>query len=157
MLEEIVGKVNDVIWSAPLIAFCVLIGLYFSIRSNFLQIRHIKEMIRLLLTGKSSDEGVSSFQALAMALSGRIGVGNISGTATAIAFGGPGAVFWMWVITFVGAATAFVESTLAQIYKEKINGQYRGGPAFYIEKGIGWKWYAMIFAVATLIAMTILM
>jgi len=157
MLEEVVAKVNSLIWSAPLIAFCVLIGVYFSIRSKFLQIRHIKEMFRLLFTGKSSDEGVSSFQALAMALSGRIGVGNISGTATAIAFGGPGAVFWMWVITFVGAASAFVESTLAQIYKEKVNGQYRGGPAYYIDKGIGWKWYAVLFAIATLIAMTILM
>jgi len=114
-------------------------------------------MVRLLFGGKSSDEGVSSFQALAMALSGRIGVGNISGTATAIAFGGPGAIFWMWVITFVGAATAFVESTLAQIYKEKQNGQYRGGPAYYIEKGIGLKWYGVTFAIATLIAMTILM
>ena len=114
-------------------------------------------MVRLLFGGKSSDEGVSSFQALAMALSGRIGVGNISGTATAIAFGGPGAVFWMWVITFVGAATAFIESTLAQIYKEKRNGQYRGGPAYYIEKGIGLKWYGVTFAIATLIAMTILM
>lgn len=157
MLEEIVSKMNSIVWSAPLIVFCVFVGVYFSIRTNFLQIRHFKEMVRLLFKGKSSSEGVSSFQALALALSGRIGVGNISGTATAIAFGGPGAVFWMWVITFVGAATAFVESTLAQIYKEKINGQYRGGPAYYIEKGIGLKWYAVLFAVATLIAMTILM
>lgn len=157
LFEQTVSNINNLVWSAPLIAFCVLAGLYFSIRSNFLQVRHIKEMVRLLFNGKSSDEGVSSFQALALALSGRIGVGNISGTATAIAFGGPGAVFWMWVITFVGAASAFVESTLAQIYKEKINGQYRGGPAYYIEKGLGAKWYGIIFAVATLIAMTLLM
>ena len=92
-----------------------------------------------------------------MSLSGRIGVGNIAGTATGIAFGGPGAVFWMWVITFIGAASAFVESTLAQIYKEKQDGEYRGGPAFYIEKGLGWKWFAIIFAVATLLAMAVLM
>lgn len=140
-----------------MIIFCVLVGLFFTLRTNFLQIRHIKEMVRLLFKGKSSDEGVSSFQALSLALSGRIGVGNISGTATAIAFGGPGAVFWMWVIAFVGAASAFVESTLAQIYKEKQDGEYRGGPAFYIEKGLGWKWYAVIFSIATLIAMAVLM
>lgn len=156
-MEQFITNMSNLLWSAPLIIFCVLVGLYFSIRTNFLQIRHVKEMIRLLFKGKSSDEGVSSFQALSLALSGRIGVGNISGTATAIAYGGPGAVFWMWVITFVGASSAFVESTLAQIYKEKQNGQYRGGPAFYIEKGLGWKWYAVVFAIATLIAMAVLM
>lgn len=140
-----------------MIIFCVVVGLYFTLRTNFLQIRHVKEMVNLLFKGKSSDEGVSSFQALSLALSGRIGVGNISGTATAIAFGGPGAIFWMWVIAFVGAASAFVESTLAQIYKEKNNGEYRGGPAYYIEKGLGWKWYAVLFSIATLIAMAVLM
>lgn len=157
LFEKIVTDTSNFLWSAPLIIFCVAVGLYFSIRTNFLQIRHVKEMVRLLFKGKSSDEGVSSFQALSLALSGRIGVGNISGTATAIAFGGPGAIFWMWVITFVGAASAFVESTLAQIYKEKQSGQYRGGPAYYIEKGLGWKWYAVIFAFATLTAMAVLM
>ena len=157
MFEQIVSAVNNFLWSPIMILFCVVVGFYFSIRTNFLQVRYVKEMIRLLFHGKSSDEGVSSFQALSLALSGRIGVGNISGTATAIAFGGPGAVFWMWMIAFVGAASAFVESTLAQIYKEKLHGQYRGGPAYYIEKGLGWKWYAVIFSVATLIAMAVLM
>lgn len=114
-------------------------------------------MVKLLASGKGSDAGVSSFQALAISLSGRIGVGNIAGTATGIAYGGPGSVFWMWVITFVGAASAFVESTLAQIYKEKQDGVYRGGPAYYIEKGLGWKWFAVVFAVATLLAMAVLM
>ncbi|MCD4838857.1 alanine:cation symporter family protein [Neobacillus sedimentimangrovi] len=157
MFEQLVTSINGYLWSAPLIIFIVAVGLYFSIRTRFLQIRHVKEMIRLVFTGKSSNEGVSSFQALAMSLSGRIGVGNIAGTATGIAFGGPGSVFWMWVITFIGASAAFVESTLAQIYKEKQDGEYRGGPAFYIEKGLGWKWFAMIFAVATLLAMAVLM
>lgn len=156
-MEQLVTAVNNLLWSPVMIFFCVVVGLYFSIRTNFLQIRYVKEMVRLLFNGKSSDEGVSSFQALSLALSGRIGVGNISGTATAIAFGGPGAVFWMWMIAFVGSASAFVESTLAQIYKEKQNGQYRGGPAYYIEKGLGWKWFAIIFSVATLIAMAVLM
>lgn len=157
MFEKLVAGINSYLWSPPLIIFICAVGLYFSVRTRFLQIRHIKEMVRLLFSGKSSNEGVSSFQALAMSLSGRIGVGNIAGTATGIAFGGPGAVFWMWVITFIGAASAFVESTLAQIYKEKQDGEYRGGPAFYIEKGLGWKWFAIIFAVATLLAMAVLM
>ncbi|MFJ8257511.1 alanine/glycine:cation symporter family protein [Peribacillus asahii] len=156
-MEELVTKISEFLWSPPLIIFCVLVGLYFSVRSGFLQIRHVKDMVRLLIVGKSSDAGVSSFQALALALSGRIGVGNISGTATAIAFGGPGAVFWMWMITFLGAATAFVESTLAQIYKEKQDGEYRGGPAYYIEKGLGLKWFAVIMAIAITIAMAVLM
>lgn len=157
MVEKLVTSINGFLWSPVLIIFIVAVGLYFSFRTRFLQIRHVKEMIRLLLSGKSSNEGVSSFQALAMSLSGRIGVGNIAGTATGIAFGGPGSVFWMWVITFIGAASAFVESTLAQIYKEKQDGEYRGGPAFYIEKGLGIKWFAVIFAVATLLAMAVLM
>lgn len=157
MFEQLVASINGYLWSPPLIIFICAVGLYFSVQTRFLQIRHVKEMVRLLFSGKSSNEGVSSFQALAMSLSGRIGVGNIAGTATGIAFGGPGAVFWMWVITFIGAASAFVESTLAQIYKEKQDGEYRGGPAFYIEKGLGWKWFAIIFAVATLLAMAVLM
>lgn len=157
MIEQLVNTVNGWLWSPVLIMFIVFCGLYFSFRTRFLQIRHIKEMVKLLVSGKSSDAGVSSFQALAMSLSGRIGVGNIAGTATGIAFGGPGSVFWMWVITFVGAASAFVESTLAQIYKENQDGVYRGGPAYYIEKGLGWKWFAIVFAVATLLAMAVLM
>ncbi|MCH6267804.1 MULTISPECIES: alanine/glycine:cation symporter family protein [Neobacillus] len=157
MFEKLVTSITDYLWSPPLIVFIVAVGVYFSVRTGFLQIRHFKEMIRLISSGKSSNEGVSSFQALAMSLSGRIGVGNIAGTATGIAFGGPGSVFWMWVITFIGAASAFVESTLAQIYKEKQDGEYRGGPAFYIEKGLGWKWFAVIFAIATLLAMAVLM
>ncbi|MDE5414835.1 alanine:cation symporter family protein [Alkalihalobacillus sp. MEB203] len=140
-----------------MIYFCLGVGLLFSILTRFLQVRHIKDMVTLMFRGKSSDAGVSSFQAMSIALSGRVGTGNIAGTATAIAFGGPGAVFWMWTIAFIGASSAFIESTLAQVYKEKQDGLYRGGPAYYIEKGIGWKWYAVIFAVATLLAMSLLM
>ncbi|MFC0560369.1 alanine/glycine:cation symporter family protein [Halalkalibacter alkalisediminis] len=140
-----------------MIYFCLGVGLLFSILTRFLQVRHVKEMVKLTFKGKSSAAGISSFQALAIALSGRVGTGNIAGTATAIAFGGPGAVFWMWTIAFIGASSAFIESTLAQMYKVKQDGQYRGGPAYYIEKGIGWKWYAVLFAVATLIAMSLLM
>ncbi|MEH7122438.1 alanine/glycine:cation symporter family protein, partial [Bacillus sp. JJ1773] len=157
MFDQIVNTINGWLWSPVLVGFIVLTGLYFSFRTRFLQIRHFKEMVKLVASGKGSDAGVSPFQALAMSLSGRIGVGNVAGTATGIAFGGPGAVFWMWVITFIGAASAYVESTLAQIYKEKQDGEYRGGPAYYIEKGLGWKWFAVIFAVATLLAMAFLM
>jgi len=114
-------------------------------------------MIRQMVKGEKSEAGISSFQAFAIALSGRVGTGNIAGTATAISFGGPGAVFWMCAIAFIGASTAFIESTLAQIYKVKQDGQYRGGPAYYIQRGLGWKWYAVLFAIVTIIVSTILL
>lgn len=156
-MNEFVAVVNGIIWSPALIALCLGVGLYFSIRSRFLQLRHVREMIRLMFDGKSSESGVSSFQALTMTLAGRVGTGNIAGVATAITFGGPGAVFWMWVMAFLGASSAFVESTLGQVYKEKIDGQYRGGPAFYIEKGLGIRWYAIVFAIATIVATGLLL
>ncbi len=152
-MDAFIGLLNDWIWSKPLIALCLGAGLYFSIRTRFMQVRGFVEMLRLMRSGKESAAGVSAFQALAMSLSGRVGTGNIAGVATAIAFGGPGAVFWMWMVAFLGASTAYVESTLAQIYKETDDkGQYRGGPAYYIEKAMGQKWYAWIFAVATVLA-----
>ncbi|MGE7767805.1 alanine/glycine:cation symporter family protein [Peribacillus sp. NPDC096540] len=156
-MSDFITALNGVLWSTPVIYILLGVGLLFSILTRFLQVRHIKEMIILMFQGKSSEAGVSSFQALSIALSGRVGTGNIAGVATAIAFGGPGAVFWMWAIAFIGASSAFVESTLAQIYKVKQDGQYRGGPAYYIEKGIGWKWFAVLFAFAALIAMAVLM
>ena len=152
-MEDLINSLNGIIWSRALIVLCLGAGLYFSIRTRFMQVRGVPEMIRLMLTNKSSAAGVSSFQALAMSLSGRVGIGNIAGVATAIAFGGPGAVFWMWVMAFLGASTAYVESTLAQIYKEKDDqGRFRGGPAYYIEKAMGQRWYAWIFAAVTIIA-----
>ncbi|MCG3088875.1 alanine/glycine:cation symporter family protein [Sporosarcina cyprini] len=156
-MNEFVSLLNDILWSTPVIYILLGVGLVFSILTRFLQVRHIKEMVRLMFQGKSSEAGVSSFQAMSIALSGRVGTGNIAGVATAIFYGGPGAVFWMWAIAFIGASSAFVESTLAQIYKVKQDGQYRGGPAYFIEKGIGWKWFGMTFAIAALIAMAVLM
>ncbi|CAM3677667.1 alanine/glycine:cation symporter family protein [Mesobacillus zeae] len=156
-MENFVKALNDVLWSTPVIYTCLGVGLLFSILTRFLQVRHFKDMIKLMFHGKSSDAGVSSFQALSIALSGRVGTGNIAGTATAIAMGGPGAVFWMWAIAFIGASSAFIESTLAQIYKVKQGGIYRGGPAYYIEKGIGKKWFAVLFATSALLAMSVLM
>ncbi|GAA3537310.1 alanine/glycine:cation symporter family protein [Zobellella aerophila] len=157
-MSELVNAINGYIWSLPLIYLCLGVGLYFSIRTRFLQVRHVKEMVRLMFKGESSPGGISSFQALTLSLSGRVGTGNIAGVATAITFGGPGAVFWMWMVAFLGAGTAFVESTLAQIYKEKDDsGLYRGGPAYYIEKGLGMGWYAWIFAFATVIGCGLLL
>ena len=156
-MNELVGAINGVIWSPALIFLCLGVGLYFSLRSRFLQLRHIKHMITLMFQGRPTDAGVSSFQALTMTLAGRVGTGNIAGVATAITFGGPGALFWMWIVAFLGASSAFVESTLGQVYKEKINGEYRGGPAFYIEKGLGVKWYAWLFAVVTIFSCGLLM
>ncbi|WP_028299002.1 alanine/glycine:cation symporter family protein [Oceanospirillum beijerinckii] len=151
-MQAFVDFMNGIIWSPALIYLCLGAGLFYSIMTRFVQVRHFSEMWRLLFSGKSSDKGISSFQALAVSLSGRVGTGNIAGVAAAIGFGGPGAVFWMWVVAFLGAATAYAESTLAQIYKEEQDGQYRGGPAYYIEKAMGQKWYAVIFAIATIAA-----
>ncbi len=156
-MEGIVNTLNSYIWSPYLIYLCLGAGLFFTILTRFVQIRHFSEMWRLLLSGKSSDQGISSFQALAVSLSGRVGTGNIAGVAAAIGFGGPGAVFWMWVVAFFGAATAYIESTNAQIYKEEEDGVYRGGPAYYIEKAMGQKWYAWTFAIATIVACGVLL
>jgi len=152
MFSNIVQAVNDIVWSPLLVALLVFAGLYFSIRTGFVQIRRFRLMLKSLFSreGKSKD-GISSFEAFCVALSGRVGTGNIVGVATAIALGGPGAVFWMWIIAFLGASTAFVESTLAQIYKFKHDTGYRGGPATYIEQGMKQKWLAIVFAVFTIV------
>jgi AGCS family alanine or glycine:cation symporter len=156
-MDQIINEINNLVWSNALIILCLGVGIYFSVVTKFLQVRYFKEMIKLLFDGKSSDKGVSSFQAFAIAISGRIGTGNIAGVATAIAMGGPGAVFWMWVIAFLGSASAFIEATLGQVYKQVNNGEYRGGPSYYIEKGLGVKWYAILFAVATVISTALLL
>lgn len=154
-LEQFIEVANAIIWSNVFIVLCIGVGLYFSIRTKFLQVRFLKDMVQQLFKENSDDKGVSPFQAFSLAIAGRVGTGNIAGVATAIAMGGPGAVFWMWIIAFLGSATAFVEAVLGQIYKEEKNGHYRGGPAFYIEKGIGKRWYAVLFAVSTMISCTI--
>ena len=157
-MEALFNWLNGIIWSNALIALCLGAGLWFTVRTRVMQVRGFAEMCRLTVTGQKSDAGVSSFQALAISMAGRMGIGNIAGVATAIAYGGPGAVFWMWVMGFLGASTSYIECTLAQIYKEKDGeGRYRGGPAYYIEKGMGLKWYAVAFAVATVIATGLLL
>lgn len=157
-MEALLNWLNGIIWSNALIGLCLGAGLWFTLRTRVMQVRGFAEMCRLTVTGKSSEAGVSSFQALAISMAGRMGIGNIAGVATAIAYGGPGAVFWMWVMGFLGAATSYVECTLAQIYKEKdAEGRYRGGPAYYIEKAMGLKWYAVTFAIATVVATGLLL
>jgi AGCS family alanine or glycine:cation symporter len=152
-LENFINALSGIIWSPLLIYLCLGAGIYFSIRTRFLQLRHIKNMVKYLFHGTESSQGVSSFQAFALSVAGRVGTGNIAGVATAIAMGGPGALFWMWAIAFLGAGTSFIECSLAQVYKEEINGEYRGGPAYYIEKAMGQKWYAIMFAVASIIGL----
>ena len=156
-MQEIVSTINGYVWSSALIYLCLGAGLFYSLLTRFAQVRHFREMIRLTFSGKESDRGISSFQALAVSVSGRVGVGNIAGVAAAIGFGGPGAVFWMWVVAFLGASTAYIESALSQIYKEEDDGQLRGGPAYYIEKAMGQKWYAWIFAISTIVAVGLLL
>ena len=153
-MEGIVSALNNIIWSPALIYLCLGAGLFYSIMTRFVQLRLFKEMLRLLFRGKPDNDGISSFQALAVSLAGRVGMGNIAGVAAAIGFGGPGAVFWMWVVAFLGASTAYVESTLGQIYKERdvLTGEYRGGPAYYFERALGQKWYGILFAISSIIA-----
>lgn len=157
-MYKIVEIINQYVWSTVFIILCVCTGIYFSIRVGFIQFRYIPTMLRLLFAKKNnSAKGISSFQAFSLAISGRVGTGNIVGVASAIAFGGPGAIFWMWIIALLGAASAFAEATLGQLYKQEIRGEYRGGPAYYIEKGLGIKWYAILFAIITIISCGLLL
>ena len=152
-MEQFINTISSYVWSPALVAICLLAGLYFSIGTRFVQVRRFREMARLLFSSdKSQKTGITSFQAFSMALSGRVGTGNIVGVATAIGYGGPGAIVWMWIIAFLGAGSAFSEATLAQIYKEEHKGQFRGGPAYYIEKGLKSKWLAVVFAVCAVLA-----
>ncbi len=151
-MQSFIDFLNGIIWSPALIYLCLGAGLFYSILTRFAQVRHFKEMWSLLFNSTPSEKGISSFQALAVSLSGRVGTGNIAGVAAAIGFGGPGAVFWMWVVAFLGASTAYAESTLGQIYKESDGGQYRGGPAYYFEKGLRMKWLGVLFALASILA-----
>lgn len=166
MLRELLDTINGYVFSNALVYLCLGAGLYFSIRSRFVQVRQVPEMIRLMVKGEKSPSGVSSFQALAMSLAGRVGTGNIAGVATAIAFGGPGALFWMWAVAFLGASTSFVECTLGQVYKTKdrLTGEYRGGPAYYLSTAMAhtraagaFKLYGLVFAAVTMLACGLLL
>lgn len=148
---KLIDNTNTFLWSYILIVMLITLGLYFTFRTKFVQFRYFGEMFRLLGDGASKDskkEGkVSSFQAFCMSTASRVGTGNIAGIAIAIIGGGPGAIFWMWIIALIGSASSFVESTLAQIYKVKDGDSFRGGPAYYIEQGLNKKWLGATFAV----------
>ncbi|MBM7606291.1 AGCS family alanine or glycine:cation symporter [Metabacillus crassostreae] len=148
VIESIIGSTNTLLWSYVLIVMLIGLGLYFTVRTKFVQFRLIGEMIRLLGEGARADKkGVSSFQAFCISTASRVGTGNLAGVAIAITTGGPGAVFWMWLIALIGSASAFVESTLAQIYKVKNGDTFRGGPAYYMEKALNARWMGVTFAV----------
>ncbi len=149
-LTMAITSVNDFVWTYILIILLVGCGLYFTWRTRFVQLRMVGEMVRLIAepsvkTGPKKH--ISAFQAFAVSVATRVGTGNLAGVATAIAMGGPGAVFWMWMIALIGGATAFIESTLAQLYKRHGDDSYKGGPAYYIKYGLGRKWMAALFAV----------
>lgn len=149
-LDLVVGFLNDILWSYVLIIMLIGLGIYFSLATKFVQLRLLGEMIRLMGEGVGEKTGkqISSFQAFCISTASRVGVGNIAGIAIAVVSGGPGAIFWMWVIAALGAASGFVESTLAQIYKVKDEqGSYRGGPAYYIKNALDNRRAAIFFAV----------
>lgn len=154
-IENFISVLNNYLWSYILIALLIALGLFFSFKSKFVQIRYFKEMFRLLGEGASKSareehkkkKGVSSFQAFCISTASRVGTGNLAGVAIAIASGGPGAVFWMWLIALIGGASSFVESTLAQIYKVEDEHGFRGGPAYYMEKALNKKWMGIIFSI----------
>ena len=158
-MNELITSVNDAVWGYVLIFALVGCGLWFTWRTHFVQFRMIGEMLRVL-TDSAVDtveehvremgpqqRRISSFQAFAVSVATRVGTGNLAGVASAIAIGGPGAVFWMWMIALVGSATAFVESTLAQLFKQKHKDSYIGGPAYYIQQGLHKRWMAVTFAI----------
>ena len=147
---------SDLLWSKVLIALLVGIGIWFTFATRFVQFRYFGKMFGILTANHHEADGrhLSSFQALILSVAGRVGGGNIAGVAVAITLGGPGAIFWMWVVGLMGMATSFIECPLAQVYKTaEPDGAYRGGPAHYIERGLGsnWKWLAVIYSILLLV------
>ena len=154
MLNDILGKINDFMYTYLLLFLLVGTGIYFTVRSRFAQVRLLKEGFRILTEKSEEKEGkkqVSSFQALMISTASRVGTGNIAGIATAVAAGGPGAVFWMWLMAVIGGASAFIESTLAQVYKTKDGKDFRGGPSYYMEKALGKRWMGVLFSILLII------
>lgn len=151
ILEWIIDKGNFLLWEYVLIYVLIGLGIYFSIRTKFVQIRLFPEMFRVITEKKDGETGVSAFQAFTISTASRVGTGNITGVALAIAIGGPGAVFWMWMVALIGMATAFIESTLAQVYKVRDGDAFRGGPAYYMQKALGNRGLGIVFSILLLI------
>lgn len=150
-ITELINQANYILWTYILVAMLLGCALWFSFKTRFVQFRMISEMVRLLGDSTAKIDGhekhISSFQAFTISLASRVGTGNLAGVATAITVGGPGAIFWMWVIALLGASSAFVESTLAQLFKVRSKHSYIGGPAYYMEKGLKKRWMGVIFAI----------
>ncbi|WP_270944503.1 alanine/glycine:cation symporter family protein [Vibrio parahaemolyticus] len=153
-MTDLINLMNDLLWGSILVYLLVGVGIYFTVRLGFIQFRHFGHMFSVLKNSRKADKaGISSFQALCTSLAARVGTGNMAGVAVALTAGGPGAIFWMWLIAMLGMATSFAESTLAQLYKTKDDdGNYRGGPAYYMEKGLGMRWMGVLFSVFLIIA-----
>lgn len=151
LFTQIINDTNDILWTYILVVMLLGCAVWFSIKTKFVQFRMIGEMIRLLGDSTAKINGhekhISSFQAFTVSLASRVGTGNLAGVATAITVGGPGAVFWMWIIALLGSSSAFVESSLAQLFKIKGKHSYIGGPAYYMEKGLKKRWMGILFAV----------
>ncbi|BCB19525.1 alanine/glycine:cation symporter family protein [Bosea sp. ANAM02] len=152
-MTTIIGFLNTVFWGYVLIYGLLAVGIFFTLRLKFLQILHFPELFRSVLNAPIEDKsGITPFQALCTSLASRVGTGNLAGVAVALYLGGPGAIFWMWMVALVGMATAYSESTLAQLYKTRDeNGQYRGGPAFYIARGLNAPWAAVLFSLCLIL------
>ena len=155
-LQHLIDVANNLLWTYIMVAALIACAVYFTIRSRFVQFRMLGEMIRQLANSneRQHSEGekhISPFQAFAVSLASRVGTGNLAGVASAIAVGGPGAVFWMWIIALIGSANAFIESTLAQLYKRRANDSFIGGPAYYILHGLKCRWMAILFSVLTIL------
>ncbi|XRG78628.1 alanine/glycine:cation symporter family protein [Rossellomorea sp. GAMAL-10_SWC] len=149
-MTDLITVLNDYLWAKLIVILLVAIGLFLTVYLGFIQFKFLPEMIRLLVDGRNRDKDkktVSSLQAFMIGMAARIGTGNIAGVATAVALGGPGAVFWMWLMALIGSASAFVESTLAQLYKVKDGSSWRGGPAYYMEKALGNRKLGVIFSI----------
>ncbi|MFY2507838.1 alanine:cation symporter family protein [Vibrio pectenicida] len=153
-MTDLINLMNDLLWGSILVYLLVGVGVYFTFRLGFIQFRHFGHMFSVLKNSRKTDSaGISSFQALCTSLAARVGTGNMAGVAVALTAGGPGAIFWMWLIAMLGMATSFAESTLAQLYKTKDDdGNYRGGPAYYMEKGLGMRWMGVLFSIFLIIA-----
>lgn len=153
-MTDLINLMNDLLWGSILVYLLVGVGVYFTVRLGFIQFRHFGHMFSVLKNSRKADKaGISSFQALCTSLAARVGTGNMAGVAVALTAGGPGAIFWMWLIAMLGMATSFAESTLAQLYKTRDkDGNYRGGPAYYMEKGLGMRWMGVLFSIFLIIA-----
>lgn len=154
-LQTTLTHLNDFLWTYVIVAILICCALFFTVRTGFVQFRMVGEMFHVLThPEKKPRDGarhISSFEAFVVALASRIGTGNLAGVATAIYVGGPGAVFWMWVIALLGSASAFIESTLAQLYKRKAEDSFIGGPAYYMKHGLGKSWMGIVFAVLMIV------